>query len=176
MIENIEKKLKGILSDEALTLLLGSDALSELLAEKERLEEALKREQETTKYLRDAGYDKDTKITKLGESIVEWEEREEDVKAREAEVRKREFDHAIREERLNNAMMRGDEMKGIVHSFTRNMETRRQVFGEDSVVVPGIPGTPGYKDQWDNYVQPEYPESGRVERTPSKTDETETKG
>lgn len=157
--DNIAEKLKGVLSDEALTLLLGSEALQELLKKQNDLESEVTALEAKLKSLQK---DKDTTLSTLNSTIVNllrWEKREEKLSTRETVVT--EHEAVLRQAIFERDFFkeRGDEFKALQHATVRNTTFRNTLMTEKHTAVAGCEG---YTQNGYDYT----PSAGMVEKHP----------
>ena len=135
--ENLKQKLGDILSEESLTLLLGSEALQDLLQRNEDLSNDYDNIKEDVDR-----YKKENSVlieqrNRAQKEVLELEGLRQKIEAREKVVVEAEFEHRVREVKLECQTERGNEMKSIVDGFTRNTVVRQNVLGGNMITSPG---------------------------------------
>ncbi|MEE9459660.1 MAG: hypothetical protein V3V84_07860 [Candidatus Bathyarchaeia archaeon] len=166
---SIAEKLKGVLSDEALTLLLGSEALQELLKTQKDLEEdkvTCEKQIVELKLLKTTHLERITilygKVSKYEEKEDAMLAREKYVTAKESEVRQAIFERNFYKER-------GDEFKDLQHATVRNTTFRNTLMTEKHTSVDG---TPAYNQNGCDYgPTPGFTEKHPVFESQEKTEE-----
>jgi len=124
---DLAEKLKGILSEESLKLLLGSEALGELMADlKFRKKREISLEEELTN-AESMITQKLNSIIELNKKVSNLESRESDIDNREKAVLKNEFEHRVRQEISILEINRGNEFKECLHLALRNTSIKKNM-------------------------------------------------
>lgn len=136
---SIAEKLKGVLSDEALTLLLGSEALQDLLETQKDLENNTDKLNDQVNKLVEQKKVMNVELTNLTEKVTEYKNREDSVSIRETTVTENEA--ALRQAIFERDFFkeRGDEFKELQHATVRNTTFRNTLMTEKHTAVEGTP-------------------------------------
>jgi len=143
---DIAEKLEGILSEEALKLLLGSEALSDLMEELEDHKETIEDHESFVERSDKKANMQSAKIKDLESKVADFQARVGDLIGREKAVTQNEFTHQLREVRNEFEFRRGEEFKECLHLALRNTSIKTSMY-ETKTDNKYLTTPPGNNDQ-----------------------------